>query len=82
MNCPYSWTNSIDEEDDQGSSWESEPEGEKPEELACLEALDDEGEWCWPKRNRITRWRKREDQSANYSTTSQKTMEKSRRVED
>ena len=51
----------MDEEDDQGSSWESEP-GEKPEELACLEALDDEGEWCWPKRNRITTWRKREDE--------------------
>ena len=29
--CPYKWTNSIDEEDDQGSSWQSEPEGEKPE---------------------------------------------------
>ena len=21
VNCPYKWTNSIDEEDDQGSSW-------------------------------------------------------------
>ena len=20
--------------------------------------LDDEGEWCWPRRNRITRWRR------------------------
>ena len=33
----------MDEEDDQGSSWKSELEEEKPEELACLEALDDEG---------------------------------------
>ena len=31
VNCPYKWTNSIDEEEDQGSSWESEPEGEKAE---------------------------------------------------
>ena len=23
MNCPYKWTNSIDEEDGQGSSWEN-----------------------------------------------------------
>ena len=28
MNCPHKWTTSIDKEDDQGSSWESEPEGE------------------------------------------------------
>ena len=31
MNCPYKWTNSIDEEDDQGSSWETEPNGERQE---------------------------------------------------
>ena len=59
MNCLYKWTNSIDEEEDQGSSWESEPEGEKAEELASMEAPDDEGEWRWPRRNRVTRWRKR-----------------------
>ena len=29
MNCPYKWANSTDEEDDQTSSWESEPEGER-----------------------------------------------------
>ena len=46
MNCPCKWTNSIDEEDDQGSSWESEPEGEKAEELASLETLNNEsGDW-------------------------------------
>ena len=28
VNCPYKWANSIDEEDDQTSSWKSEPEGE------------------------------------------------------
>ena len=61
MNCPYKWTNSIDEEDDEGSSWESEPEGEKADELASLETPDDEREWCWPGRNRITRWRRRVD---------------------
>ena len=60
VNCPYKWTNCINQEDDQSLSWESELEGEKPEELASLEAPDNEGEWCWPKRNRITRWRKRE----------------------
>ena len=37
MNCPCKWTNSIDEEDDQGSSLKSEPEGEEAEELASLE---------------------------------------------
>ena len=56
MNCPYTWTNSVDEEEDHGSSWESELEGAKAEELASLEAPDDEGEWCWPRRNRITRF--------------------------
>ena len=25
VNCPYKWANSIDEEDDRTSSWESEP---------------------------------------------------------
>ena len=48
-----SWTNSMDQEDDQGSSWES--ESENAGELASVEALD-EGEWCWPRMNRITRW--------------------------
>ena len=55
VNCSYKWTNSKDEEDDQGSSWESESEGDKADERASLEALDDDGEWCWPRRNRITR---------------------------
>ena len=27
VNCPYKWTNSIEEENDRGSSWESELEG-------------------------------------------------------
>ena len=66
MKCSYVWTNSRDEEDDQGSSWESEAEEEKPEELASLYALDDEGEWCWPKRNRITRWSKRVDRRPTF----------------
>ena len=52
------------EEDDQGSSWETQLEGEKAEELATLETLDDEGEWCWPRRNRITRWRRRDPRPA------------------
>ena len=55
------WTNNIDEEDDQTSSWESEPEGENAEELASLETPDEEGEWCWPKNIRVTRWRRRID---------------------
>ena len=61
MNCPCKWTNSIDEEDDQGSSWETEPNGEEAGELTSLEPPDDEGEWCWPRGNRITRWRRRVD---------------------
>ena len=56
MNCPYKCANSIDEEDDQSSSWESEHEGENAEELASLETPDEEGEWCWPKKSRDTRW--------------------------
>ena len=59
MNGPYKWSNSTDEEDDQGSSWESELEGEITEELASLETPDAEGECCWPRRNRITGWRRR-----------------------
>ena len=59
MNCPYKWTNKIDEEDDHGSSWESELEGKEAEELVSLETPDEKGEWCWPRRNRITRWRRR-----------------------
>ena len=26
-----------------------------------LETLDDQGEWCWPRRNRVPRWRERMD---------------------
>ena len=56
LKCPYKWANSIDEEYDQTSSWESEPEGENSEELASLETPDEEGEWCWPEMSRVTRW--------------------------
>ena len=63
MNCPFKWTNRIDEEDEQSSSWESELEGEKPQEFASSEAPDDEGEWCWPKRNRTG---KREDHRPTF----------------
>ena len=38
-----------------------EPEGENAEELASLETLDEEGELCWPKKGRVTRWRRRID---------------------
>ena len=61
VNCPYKWTNSIDEEDDETSSCESEPEGENVEELASLETPGEEGEWCWPKKSGVTRWRRRID---------------------
>ena len=67
MSCPHKWTSRIDE-NDQGSSWESEPEGEKRGELASLEAPDDEGEWCWPKRNRINRWRTPTEKSRRLVT--------------
>ena len=43
------------------SSWESELEGEKAEELASLETPDEEGEWCWPVKGRVTRWGRRLD---------------------
>ena len=43
VDCPHKLANSIDEEDDQTSSWESEPEGENAEELASLETHDEEG---------------------------------------
>ena len=46
---------------DQTSSWESELEGENAEELASPETLDEEGEWCWPKKGRVTRWGRRID---------------------
>ena len=55
VNCPYKWATSVDEEDDQTSSWESEPEGDNAEELASLETLDLEGEWSWPENGRVTR---------------------------
>ena len=51
----------VHEEEDQGSSWKSGPEGKRAEELASLEAPDDEGEWCWPRKNRITTSGKRVD---------------------
>ena len=57
VNCPYKWANKQHrQEDDQTSSWESEPEGENAEELASLETPEEEGEWCWPKKSRVTRW--------------------------
>ena len=52
VNSPYKWAKSIDEEDDQTSSWESELEAENAEELASLETPDEEGEWCWPENSR------------------------------
>ena len=61
VNCPYTRANRKDEEDDQLSSCESEPEGENAEELTSLETHDEEGEWCWPKKGRVTRWRRRID---------------------
>ena len=36
----------MDEEDDQGSLWESELEGETAGELAEFELMT-RGEWCW-----------------------------------
>ena len=78
---PYKWANSIDEEDDQTLSWESEPEGENAEELASLETPDEEGEWCWPKKSRVTRWRRKIDHD-QHSTTSLKTMKVSKRPKD
>ena len=53
--------NRKDEEDDQTSSWESEPEGENAEELGSLETHDEEGEWCWPEKGRVVRWGRRLD---------------------
>ena len=52
MNCPYKWANSIDEEDDQTTSWESELEGESAEELVVL-AYEDQSHQV-EKENRLT----------------------------
>ena len=81
VNCPYKWANSIDEEDDQTSSLESEPEGENAEELASLETPDEDGGWCWPEKSRVTRWRRRIDSrpTLHYSL---KTMKVSKLPED
>ena len=42
VSCPHKWTNSIDDQEDQGYTWESEPEGERAEELASLETHEGE----------------------------------------
>ena len=42
VNCPYKWPYSMDEEDDQTSSWKSELKGENAEELASLETPDED----------------------------------------
>ena len=39
----------------------SEPEGENAEELEGLATHDEEGEWCWPKKRRVTGWGRRID---------------------
>ena len=78
MNCPYQWANSIDDEDGQCSSWESELEGEWSEELMSLEAPDDEGEWRWPKRNRVA---KRVNTMPAFHYLAEETR-KNRRLED
>ena len=80
-NCPYKWANSIHGEDDQTSSWESELEGENAEELASLETPDEEGEWCWPEKSRVTSG-EGELTRDQHSTTSLKTMKVSKRPED
>ena len=38
-----------------------EPEGENAEELVSVETHDEEGEWCWSKKGRVTRWERRID---------------------
>ena len=67
--------------EDQGSSWESEREGEKAEELAILEALDDEAECSWPKIGTESQGRESEIKG-QHSTTLQKTTKKSRCLKD
>ena len=61
MNCPYKWANSIDEEGDQSSPWDSEPEGEDAEELASLEAPDDEGRVVLAQKSQNHQMRKASD---------------------
>ena len=82
VNCPYMWTNSTDEENHPGSACEGERQEKKPEELASLEAPDGEGEWCWSKRNRITRWRKRVEPKANIPLPLLTRTKKRKRLED
>ena len=75
------WTNSIDEEEDQGSSQENEAEGEKTEKLDRLETSDDEGEWCWPEGIESPDGES-ERIKGQHSTSLEKMTKKSRRVED
>ena len=82
VNCPYKWANSMDEEDEQVSSWESEPEGEKAEELASLErskTKKESGAGLRRAKSPDGAGRLIRDQ---HSTTSLKTMKVSKRPED
>ena len=76
MNCPYKadqqhrWRKMT-----KGRSWESEPQ-----KLVSLEAPDDEGEWCWPRWNRNTKWRM--DARPTFHYLAEVLLRKSRRLED
>ena len=79
VNGRHTWTNSIDIEGDQGSSWESEPEEEKPEELASLEAPDDEEKGVGPNGTALGAESKRI--KGQQFTTLQETTKKSSHLE-
>ena len=81
VNCPYKWANSIDEEDDQTSSWESEPEGENGEELASLRRLTKKQSGAGPRKAESPGW-EGELTHDQHSTTSLKTMKVSKCPED
>ena len=66
VTCPFMRANSIDEEDDQTATWESELEGENAEELASLETPDEDGEWCWLEKSKVTRWIRRIDSRPTF----------------
>ena len=57
VNRPYEWANSIDEEDGQTSSWESEPDGENAEEPSrAWRRLTKKVSGAGLRRARVTTW--------------------------
>ena len=81
VNCPYKWSNDKDEEDDQGSSWESVFEGRSQKNLRAGRHLMRRENGVGPNGTESTggesEWTK-----GQHFTTLQKMTKKNRRLED